>query len=105
MAKTRNETAAGAAPRDKASREETRLRAYHALGMKVLALLKGARLDADTLQKLHEETGYGFDAIRKARVFAKVYTKSQLDELCKLRTPRKGSGRACRCRGGSFACS
>lgn len=92
MAKTKNETAAaGVGPvRDKASREEARLRAYHALGEKVLALLKGARLDADTLQKLHEETGYGFDAIRKARVFAKVYTKVQLDELCKLRTPEEG---------------
>ena len=92
MAKTRNETsAAGGGPaRDKVSMEEARLRAYHALGEKVVALLKGAKLDADTLQKLHEETGYGFDAIRKARVFAKVYTKVQLDELCKLRTPEEG---------------
>ena len=31
---------------------------------------------------------YGFDAIRMARVFARVYNKGQLDALCKLRTPR-----------------
>ena len=59
MAKTKNEEAAVGADRarDKASREEARLRAYHALGLKVLALFKDGRLDAATLQNLHEETG------------------------------------------------
>ena len=74
--------------RDKESEAEAQLRAYHALGRKVLARIKDGPLDAATLRELHEETGYGFDNLRKARVFARVYTQGQLDELCALRTPR-----------------
>jgi len=76
--------------RDKASEAVAQLRAYHALGKKGLALAKGTKLDADTRQMLHEATGFGSDTIRKARVFAKVYTEAQLDELCKLRLPDEG---------------
>ena len=74
--------------RDKESEAEAQLRAYHALGRKVLARIKEGKLDAATLRALDEETGYGFDNIRKARLFARVYTVKQLDELCALRTPR-----------------
>ena len=74
--------------RDKESEAEAQLRAYHALGRKVLARIKDGQLDAATLRELHEETGHGFDNLRKARVFARVYTEGQLDELCALRTPR-----------------
>ena len=74
--------------RDKESSAEARLRAYHALGRKVLARIKDGPLDAATLRELHEETGHGFDNLRKARVFARIYTEGQLDELCSLRTPR-----------------
>src|SRR3954447_5150923 len=73
--------------RDKVAEAEAQLRAYHALGRKVLERLRGGPLDAATLQELDEETRYGFDNIRKARVFAARYTAGQLDELCKLRTP------------------
>jgi len=73
--------------RDKASEAEAQLRAYHDLGLKVIARIKEGRLDAATLQKLSEETGHGADNIRKARVFAARYTSGQLDELCQLRTP------------------
>src|SRR4051812_44059558 len=72
---------------DKATEAEAQLRAYHALGLLVRARVGEGRLDAATIQKLHEETGHGFDNIRKARVFAARYTAGQLDELCKLRTP------------------
>ena len=74
--------------RDKEAEAEAQLRAYHALGRKVLARIKDGPLDAATLRQLDEETGYGFDNIRKARLFARVYTEEQLDELCALRTPR-----------------
>ena len=74
--------------RDKESEAEAQLRAYHALGRKVLARIEGGKLDAATLRALDEETGYGLDNIRKARVFARLYTQSQLDVLCALRTPR-----------------
>src|SRR4051794_28081372 len=77
----------GVTRRDKASVAEARLRAYHALGIMVRSRVKEGRLDADTLFKLSEETGHGADNIRKARVFATMYTAEQLDELCKLRTP------------------
>src|SRR4051812_6181151 len=73
---------------DKVSEAEAQLRAYPALGRMVIDRVKGGRLDAATLQKLDEETGYGFDNIRKARVFATRYTAKQLDELCRLRTPQ-----------------
>ncbi len=73
--------------RDKESEAEAQLRAYHALGRKVLARIKDGPLDAATLRELDEETGYGFDNIRKARVFARLYNQEQLDALCKLRTP------------------
>ncbi len=73
--------------RDKVSEAEAQLRAYHALGRKVLARIKDGPLDAVSLRELDEETGYGFDNIRKARVFARLYTQEQLDELCSLRTP------------------
>src|SRR3954447_21698657 len=77
----------GGPRRDRASEAEARLRAYHALGIMVRDRVKEGRLDADTLRKLDEETGYGFDNIRMARIFAAKYTAKQLDELCKLRTP------------------
>ena len=81
-------TPAEAGPRrDKESEAEAQLRAYHALGRKVLARIKDGPLDAVSLRELDEETGYGFDNIRKARVFAARYTARQLDELSKLRTP------------------
>ena len=81
---------AGVVPRrDKESEAEAQLRAYHALGRKVLARIKDGPLDAATLRELHEETGHGFDNLRKARVFARVYTQEQLDALCKLRTPKQ----------------
>jgi hypothetical protein len=67
---------------------EVQLRAYHALGRKVLERLQGSQLDAVTLQRLDKETGYGFDNLRKTRVFAARYTARQLDELCRLRTPQ-----------------
>src|SRR3954451_15275467 len=73
--------------RDKVSEAEAQLRAYQALGRKVLDRLRGGPLDSATLRKLDEETGYGFDNLRKARVFATRYTEAQLDELCRLRTP------------------
>ena len=73
--------------RDKEAEAEAQLRAYHALGRKVLARIKEGPLDAATLRALDEETGYGLDNIRKARLFARVYTVEQLDELCALRTP------------------
>ena len=73
--------------RDKVSEAEAQLRAYHALGREVLARIKGGKLDAATLGRLDEETGYGLDNLRKARVFARMYTQEQLDELCRLRTP------------------
>lgn len=79
--------AEGRPRRDKASEAEAQLRAYHALGIVVRDRLKEARLDADTVSKLGEETGHGADNIRKARVFAARYTADQLDELCKLRNP------------------
>src|SRR3954452_2913048 len=78
----------GGPRRDKASEAEAKLRAYHALGIMVRDRVKGGRLDADTVGKLGEETGHGADNIRKARVFADKYTAGQLDELCRLRTPR-----------------
>ncbi len=74
--------------RDKESEAEAQLRAYHALGREVLARIKDGPLDAATLRALHEETGQGFDNLRKARVFARVYTQQQLDALCNLRTLR-----------------
>lgn len=77
----------GGPRRDKASEAEAQLRAYHTLGVKVGARFKEGRLDADTLQKLTGETGYGADNIRKARVFAARYSIKQLDDLCRLRTP------------------
>jgi hypothetical protein len=81
-------TATGDTPRrDKASEAEAQLRAYHALGRKVLDRLQGRPLDAATLLELDAQTGYGFDNLRKARVFATRYTPRQLDELCRLRTP------------------
>jgi len=73
--------------RDKEVEAEAQLRAYHALGREVLARIEGGKLDAATLRRLDEETGYGLDNIRKARVFARVYSKEQLDDLCALRTP------------------
>ena len=73
--------------RDKESEAEAQLRAYHALGRKVLARIKDGKLDVTTLRALHEETGHGFDNLRKARVFARLYTEGQLDQLCALRTP------------------
>src|SRR3954447_13547750 len=73
--------------RDKVAEAEAQLRAYHALGRKVLGRLQGGPLDASTLRELDDETGYGFDNLRKARVFATRYTEAQLDELCRLRTP------------------
>ena len=73
--------------RDKESEAEAQLRAYHALGREVLARIEGGKLDAATLRRLDEETGYGLDNVRKARVFARVYSKEQLDDLCALRTP------------------
>ena len=73
--------------RDKEAEAEAQLRAYHALGRKVLARIEDGELDAATLRALHEETGYGFDNLRKARVFARLYTPEQLDALCRLRTP------------------
>jgi hypothetical protein len=88
--KAKDEKAAteGKPRRDKVAEAEAQLRAYHALGRKVLDRLNGGPLDAETLQRLDEETGYGFDNIRKARVFATRYTARQLDELCRLRTPQ-----------------
>ena len=86
-AKDEKASTEGGPRRDKASEAEAQLRAYHALGLMVRDRVKEGRLDADTLQKLSEETGYGADNIRKARVFAARYTAEQLDELCKLRTP------------------
>ena len=90
--KARDEKAAreGRPRRDKASEAEARLRDYHALGRKVLDAIEEGRFDADTLRKLSEETRYGIDTIRKALVFARVYNKEQLDELCRLRTPDEG---------------
>jgi len=73
--------------RDKEVEAEAQLRAYHALGREVLARIEGGKLDAATLRQLDAETGYGLDNIRKARVFARVYSKEQLDDLCALRTP------------------
>ena len=61
--------------RDKESEAEAQLRAYHALGRKVLARIKDGPLDAATLRALHEETGHGFDNLRKARLFARIYTE------------------------------
>ncbi len=78
----------GGPRRDKESEAEAQLRAYHALGRKVLARIKDGPLDVATLRELDEETGHGLDNLRKARVFARVYTEGQLDELCALRTPR-----------------
>src|SRR3954452_10391294 len=43
--------------RDKESEAEAQLRAYHALGRKVLARIKEGPLDAATLRALDEETG------------------------------------------------
>jgi hypothetical protein len=76
--------------RDKASEEEARLRAYHALGKKVLALAEDAKPGEDPVKKLHKETGDGVDKLRKARVFARVYDDDELDDLCKLRMPDQG---------------
>src|SRR4051812_32368582 len=87
--KAKEEKAAteGRPRRDKVSEAESQLRAYHNLGRKVIARVKEGRLDADMIQELSDETGHGADNIRKARVFATRYTDTQLDELCKLRTP------------------
>jgi len=87
--KAKDEKAAtqGKPRRDKVAEAEAQLRAYHALGIMVRDRLKEARLDAESLRKLCEETGHGADNIRKSRVFAARYTAGQLDELCGLRTP------------------
>src|SRR3954447_11450434 len=87
--KARDEKSAteGLPRQDKVSEAEAQLRAYHALGLKVLDRIKDGRLDASTLRELIAETGQGADNIRKGRVFATRYTAAQLDELCKLRTP------------------
>jgi len=86
QAKVEKAPTEGKSRRDKASEAETQLRAYHALGRKVIERVQEGPLDAASLQKLEEETGQGADNIRKARVFAAKYTDRQLDELCRLRT-------------------
>ena len=86
--------------RDKESEAEAQLRAYHALGRKVLARIKDGPLDVATLRELHEETGHGFDNLRKARVFARLYSQGQLDELCACGPPG-----GCRCPGGTSSSS
>lgn len=74
----------GGPRRDKEA--EAQLRSYHALGRKELARIEDGMLDAATLRELHQETGYGLDSIRRARVFARVDTEEQLDDWCALRT-------------------
>lgn len=74
--------------RDRAAEAEAQLRGYHALGRKALALVKDGRTDPEGRRKLGEQSGHCTDDIRKAQVFASSYTAEQLDELCKLRTPK-----------------
>src|SRR4051794_23164165 len=93
MAKSRSKdgkTATEGRPRpDKAVQAEARLRAYHALGQKVLErIAPTGQLDRDTLDQLIAETGHGFSTLDMARIFARAYTPMQLDTLCALRTPR-----------------
>ena len=73
--------------RDKPTEAEDQLRDYHFLGRIVLDRIQGGPLDLTTLRELSARTGYGYDNLRKARVFARRYTRHQFDALCRLRTP------------------
>src|SRR3954452_581896 len=63
-----------------------RLTRYHAIGIRALERNpSGAKFDSATIHELSLQEDIDIDTARKARLFAKRYSKEELEELCQLR--------------------
>src|SRR3954451_3397350 len=71
---------------DPAAEAVERLRRYHAIGTDALQRFPvGAKFDSATIHQLALQESIDIDTARKARLFARRYTKAELEEICQLR--------------------